>query len=311
MDVIDSRPLNFAISGGAGFIGAALANELHARGNNAIKLLDNLSTGDWSRVNYEADKILIDISRAKAEDLIAALSGTDVLFHLSAVKLHNEKNSFDDLIMHNVIGTQKLLAAAGQAGVKRVVFTSSLYAYGMLEMETFTEDLMPFPSTVYGASKLFGEGLVSIAAQKYGFEYSIARLFFIYGEKQYSQGGYKSVIINNFERLKSGQSAIINGDGEQILDYLHVNDCVSALIALSEKTTNDVFNVSSGASLSIEVLTQKMLQITGKSEKSYAEPDWTQGTRRVGSNKKIHNLTGWSPKITLEDGLEKTWRSLN
>jgi UDP-glucose 4-epimerase len=311
VDVIDSRPLNFAISGGAGFIGSALANELHTRGNNAIKLLDNLSTGDWSRVNYEADKILIDISRAKAEDLIAALSGTEVLFHLSAVKLHNEKNSFDDLIMHNVIGTQKLLAAAGQAGVKRVVFTSSLYAYGMLEMETFTEDLMPLPSTVYGASKLFGEGLVSIAAQKYGFEYSIARLFFIYGEKQYSQGGYKSVIINNFERLKSGQPAIINGDGEQILDYLHVNDCVSALIALSEKTTNDVFNVSSAAPLSIEVLTQKMLQITGQSEKSYAEPDWTQGTRRVGSNKKIHNLTGWSPKITLEEGLEKTWRSLN
>ena len=311
MAVIGSKPLKYAISGGAGFIGAALANELHSRGQHAIRLFDNLSTGDWSRLNYEADKNLIDISEAKVEDLIGALSGTEILFHLSAVKLHNEKNSFDELIMHNVIGTQKLLEAAGQAGVKKIVFTSSLYAYGMLDMETFTEELMPFPSTVYGASKLFGEELVSIAAQKYGFEYSIARLFFIYGEKQYSQGGYKSVIISNFERLKSGQPAIVNGDGGQILDYLHVNDCVSALIALSEKTTNDVFNVSSAAPLSINDLTTKMLKIVGRSDLIYAEPDWTQGTRRVGSNKKIHRLTGWAPKITLEDGLGRTWRSLN
>lgn len=311
MDKTDSKPLNIAISGGAGFIGAALANELHSRGQYKIKLFDNLSTGDWSRLNYSADKTLVDISIAKVEDLVEALSGTEILFHLSAVKLHNEKNSFDELIMHNVIGTQKLLEAAGQAGVKKVVFTSSLYAYGLLEMESFTEDLMPFPSTVYGASKLFGEGLVSISAKKYGFEYSIARLFFIYGEKQYSQGGYKSVIVNNFERLKSGLPAVINGDGEQILDYLHVSDCVSALISLSEKTTNDIFNVSSSEPLSIEKLTTKMLQIAGQTELSYAEPDWTQGTRRVGSNKKIHNLTGWTPKITLEEGLERTWRSLN
>jgi UDP-glucose 4-epimerase len=311
MDIADSRPLKVAISGGAGFIGAALANELHSRGHDSIKLLDNLSTGDWSRLNYDADKIVIDISNSKVEDLASTLSGTEILFHLSAVKLHNEKNSFDELIMHNVIGTQKLLEAAGQAGVKKVVFTSSLYAYGLLEMESFTEDLMPFPSTVYGASKLFGEGLVSISAKKYGFEYSIARLFFIYGEKQYSQGGYKSVIVNNFERLKSGLPAVINGDGEQILDYLHVSDCVSALISLSEKTTNDIFNVSSSEPLSIEKLTTKMLQIAGQTELSYAEPDWTQGTRRVGSNKKIHNLTGWTPKITLEEGLERTWRSLN
>ncbi len=311
MDTTESKPSKIAISGGAGFIGAALANELHFRGHHQIKLLDNLSTGDWSRLNYEADETFIDISSAKVEDLADALSGTEVLFHLSAVKLHNEKNSFDDLIMHNVIGVQKLLEAAGQAGVKKVIFTSSLYTYGMLEMEKFTEDLTPSPSTVYGASKLLGEGLVSIAAQKYGFEYSIARLFFIYGERQYSQGGYKSVIINNFERLKCGQPAVINGDGTQILDYLHVDDCVSALIVLSEITTNDIFNVSSAVPLSIKELTMQMLKVTGKSNLRYAEPDWTQGTRRVGSNKKIHKLTGWCPKISLEEGLDRTWRSLS
>lgn len=311
MGQFESKNLRIAITGGAGFIGAALANELRFRGYGEIKLLDNLSTGDWSRLNCEDSRFLIDISTAKVDDLTQALSGTDILFHLSAVKLHNEKNSFEDLIRNNVIGTQNLLVAAGLAEVKKIVFTSSLYAYGMLKDRIFTENSLPLPSTVYGSSKLMGEGLVSIAAQKYGFKYSIARLFFIYGENQYSTGGYKSVIVKNFERLKSGQSAVINGDGEQILDYLHVSDCVSALISLSENVTNDVFNISSGIPLSIKQLTRQMLKVTGEDSLMYADADWTHGTRRVGSNRKIQKLTGWFPSTTLDEGLTRTWESLN
>ncbi len=310
MVLVDSKYPKIAISGGAGFIGASLANELHRRGNKNLLLLDNLSTGDWSRLDFEAPSTLVDISRIKVEDLAAALSGTEILFHLSAVKLHNEKNSFDDLNGNNVIGTHNLMEAAGLAGVKKVVFTSSLYSYGMLKIQTFTEDVVPYPSTIYGASKLFGEGLVSIAAKKYEFDYSIARLFFIYGEKQYSEGGYKSVIVNNFERIRSGQPAVINGDGGQVLDYLHVSDCVDALISLSEHTTNEIFNISSGIPISIEHLTRQMLSVAGKTSFIYAEPDWTQGTRRVGSNMKIQKLTGWHPKVTLEEGLARTWKDL-
>lgn len=300
-----------AITGGAGFIGASLANELHRRGNKDLSLLDNLSTGDWSRLDFETPNTLVDISKINVEELAAALSGTEILFHLSAVKLHNEKNSFEDLNRNNVIGTRNLMEAAGLAGVKKVVFTSSLYSYGMLKIQTFTEDVVPYPSTIYGASKLFGEGIVSIAAKKYGFEYSIARLFFIYGEKQYSEGGYKSVIVNNFERIRSGQPAVINGDGGQVLDYLHVSDCVDALISLSEQTTNEIFNISSGIPISIEHLTKQMLSVAGKTNFIYAEPDWTQGSRRVGSNMKIQKLTGWYPKVTLEEGLARTWKGLN
>jgi UDP-glucose 4-epimerase len=307
---VNSNNPKIVITGGAGFIGAALANELHIRGHKDITLFDNLSTGDWSRLNFDAIKNQTDISDIKVEELAKALLGTEILFHLSAVKLHNERNSFEDLIRNNVLVTQNLLEAAGLAGIKKVIFTSSLYAYGMLKVETFTEDLVPFPNTIYGSSKLFGEGLVSTASQKYGFKYSIARLFFIYGEKQYSKGGYKSVIVNNFERFKSGQPAVINGDGKQVLDYLHVSDCVSALISLSESTTNEIFNVSSGLPLSIELLTQQMLKVAGKGSVRYAESDWTQGTHRVGSNMKISKHTGWFPRISLIDGLARTWKDL-
>ena len=302
--------MHIAITGGAGFIGAALANELFKRGYPRILLLDNLSTGDWSRLEHEFDYRTIDISTAKLNELVPLLSGIDVLFHLSAVKLHNENNTFDDLVLHNVIGTQKLLEAAGKAGVKKVVFTSSLYAYGMPETNFIAEECHPLPNTIYGATKLFGEGLVYIASSKYGFDYTIARLFFIYGQKQFSKGGYKSVIVNNFEQLKSGRPAQINGDGKQILDYLHVSDCVDALIELSHSGNGEIFNVSSGIPLTIGELTEKMCHVTGVNLSVFAPPDWTHGTRRVGSNTKLKQLTGWIPRVSLEEGLNRTWSSL-
>jgi UDP-glucose 4-epimerase len=299
-----------AITGGAGFIGAALANELRRRGYFDVVLLDNLSTGDWSRLEYDFHTETIDISSSSVEQLGKKLTDVDILFHLSAVKLHNELNSFDDLVQNNIVGTQKILDAAAKAGVRHIVFSSSLYSYGLLDLDRFTEDATPNPTTVYGATKLFGEELVSISSKKYGFSFSNARLFFIYGEKQYSKGGYKSVIVNNFERLKSGLPAQINGDGNQILDYLHVSDCVDALIKLAENKTNDVFNISSGLPTTILQLTDEMLNIVGLNVKLFAPGDWTHNTRRVGSNTKIKNILGWQPRVSLEEGLWQTWKGI-
>ncbi len=302
---------NVAITGGAGFIGSELANMLKRRNYSSLHLIDNLSTGEWRRLDFELKTSDIDISLTKVSRLREMLTGIDTLYHLSAVKLHNENNSFDDLISHNVIATENIFEAAGQAGVKNIVFTSSLYAYGMPSNKLINEDTPVNPTTAYGASKFFGENLLSIASCKFGFDYSIARLFFIYGEKQYSEGGYKSVVVRNFERMRDGLPALINGDGGQVLDYLYVKDCVEALILLGENPINDVVNVSSGEPLSIGALVGKMMQITGIHEVSYGDPDWTHGTHRVGSNLKLRNLTGWTPKVSLDEGLQRTWRSLN
>ena len=164
---------------------------------------------------------------------------------------------------------------------------------------------------MYGASKIFGENALSIIADKYSFQFSIARLFFIYGEKQFASGGYKSVIVNNFERIKNGLPAIINGDGEQILDYLYIGDCVDALICLAEKPQNGVLNVSSGIGITIKSLIGRMLDISGTSDFIHATADWTSGTRRVGTYQKLKASTGWTPQISIDEGLLKTWESLN
>jgi nucleoside-diphosphate-sugar epimerase len=167
------------------------------------------------------------------------------------------------------------------------------------------------PTTYYGASKLFGESSLKLNSDKFGFQYSIARLFFIYGEKQFALGGYKSVVIGNFERLKSGLPALVNGDGEQVLDYLYIDDCVDALICLMESKVNEIVNISSGQPITILDLTNRMMEIAGLQRFEFVDPDWTHGTKRVGDRSKMETLTGWIPRISLSEGLSRTWESLN
>ena len=298
------------ITGGAGFIGAALANSLSMDSSNAVFAIDNLSTGSWDRVSSKVNKIDLDLTIAKDEELKKVFDGADVVYHLSAVKLHNQNNSFDSIIQNNVYASQRVFEAAGMAKVKRVIFTSSLYAYGLPEITPMKESSELIPITAYGASKVFGENLLKINSLKFGYSFGVARLFFIYGPNQFAEGGYKSVIISNFERIRRGISATITGDGKQILDYLYIDDCVEALKLLGEAHQSDTFNISSGEGQSILELTKVMLQVALGDKFEFVEPDWTKGTIRIGSNQKLREQLGWTPQVSILDGITQTWKSL-
>lgn len=298
------------ITGGAGFIGSHLANSLLDAGFSNITCIDNLSAGNWDRINPKINRIESDIGDLDEETLGKILETTEVVFHLSAVKLHNNVNSFDEMMQHNVVATEKLLRISGESGIKTFVFTSSLYSYGLPSVIITSEDTPLEPTTYYGASKVMGEHLVKMLALKYGFDYSIARLFFIFGENQYAEGGYKSVIVNNFERLIQGKPAIVHGDGSQVLDYLHVSDCVTALISMAQSPTNTILNIASSTPVTILDLTLDMIEIFGAGSFVHSEPDWTAGTYRVGSNKRLREMLSWEAKIDLHQGLIKTLGSM-
>ena len=302
--------MKIVITGGAGFIGAALASNLANNPKNEVIAIDNTSSGDWRRIKGNVKQINLDIALTDSEVIQEILKDAGIVFHLAATKLHNAQNSFNAILQNNIVASQKIFENSGIAGVKRVVFTSSLYVYGLPETMVINETLKPNPSTFYGASKAFGESILQVNSQKYGYSACTARLFFIYGPHQFAEGGYKSVIISNFEKIISGALPTVFGSGSQVLDYLYIDDCIEALELIGKSNILGEFNISSNFGISILNLTKLMIKIANGSTCTFDVADWTDGTVRVGANEKLRNSIGWSPKIDLIEGLTRTWRSI-
>ena len=295
----------YLITGAAGFIGSHLCNSILADGSHSVVAVDNLRSGSWGRVNDLAECVDLDIAVLGQSDWAKLLDGVDVVFHLAAEKYNSSKSSPEKVIQSNVIATEQLVRASATAGVRRVVFTSSLYAYGSFGPEGMDESDVCQPDTLYGASKLMGEGVLRAETRNTGLSWNVARLFFIYGPNQFANGGYKSVIISNFERLLDNEAPIIRGDGSQSLDYVYIDDCVEALRTMSNSLIDrQVTNISSATPVSINQLTREMAAIAKSENQPIFEPaDWTAGTSRWGINKNALNRFGWEFKTPLEVGL--------
>lgn len=271
--------------------------------------VDNERSGDWSRVDVDCARVQEDLAVMRFGELVDVCCGADVLFHLAAEKYNSSKSSPERVLDVNVVATDRLYRAAAAAGVRKVVFTSSLYAYGSLGPEPMRETQPPAPTTTYGASKVMGEHLLRVLERDHGTAWSVARLFFVYGPRQYAEGGYKSVILSNFERLLRGKRPTIYGDGGQQLDYVFVDDVVRALRALvASDQDGRIYNIGSGHGTSVNELTVRMMNIAERElEPEYCPPDWTAGSIRVGDPSAARMGLGWSATTTIDDGLARVW----
>jgi UDP-glucose 4-epimerase len=297
------------VTGAAGFIGGHLCTRLLDSGVEQVVGVDSLRSGDWTRTPVDVVRDERDISDISVEEWSDILDGADVLFHLAAEKYNSSKSSPDKLMRANVFATEHLFRAAALVGVRRAVFTSSLYAYGSMGRESMVESQLPSPTTLYGASKLMGEHILQSLDREIGLSWNAARLFFIYGPHQHAEGGYKSVILTNFERVLRGESPVIYGDGQQSLDYVYIDDCVDALIELGKSGKDRaVVNVSTGSATTIKELTEMMMRITGAAlDPTYADADWTAGSRRCGDTQKMAQVFGWAARTPMSDGLQRVY----
>jgi UDP-glucose 4-epimerase len=304
------------VTGGCGFIGSHLARRLVEQGAREVLVLDKMKYGAARDLPAGVKVVRFALGEDEPGLLQQHLAGIDHVFHLAAEKHSQTDRDPDVILSSNVGGTQALLTAASRAGVRKVVFASSVYAYGRMGLPAMVETELPQPRTVYGVSKLAGEHLTAAAAARGGFEWIVLRYFFVYGPGQFRGSGYKSVIVKNGERLLQGLPPTVMGDGEQALDYVYVDDVVDATLrALESSVSGETFNVASGQAVTVNRLLAGLAatalasqgQAGAPLDKVHLPPDDTAGSCRVGSIDRIQAVLGWCPRVNLEEGLYRTY----
>jgi UDP-glucose 4-epimerase len=306
----------FVVTGGCGFIGSHLCRKLVELGASDVLAIDSLRYGDLSNLGGIAGVRVLrhTLGTDDPVPLADALRGADGLFHLAAEK-HNQSIDSPVAVMRaNIEGTHALYAAASAAGIKRVVFSSSLYAYGRVTGPPMREDEVPQPATIYGISKLAGERLLAHFTKSDAMSGRALRYFFVYGPRQWAGMGYKSVIMKNAERLLAGQGPLVFGDGEQALDYVFVDDVVDATIEALTRPVDDprmlpVLNIASGRAVTVNELLRTLCDVAGRPfAPEYGPADATAGTNRCGDPSHTADALGWRASTDLRAGLSRVWR---
>jgi len=300
------------VTGGCGFIGSHLVHALAARGAKRIVVLDSLRYGkpeNLGTLDEQVEVVQYTLGEGPQDVLKPALEGVTHLFHLAAEKHNQSKDSPARVYQSNIVGTHTLFENAVEAGVRKIVFTSSLYAYGRMTGAPFVESEVPQPRTVYGISKLAGEHVLAHFGQTQGVAWNVLRYLFVYGPKQFAGLGYKSVIMKNFERILNGERPVILGDGAQELDYVFVDDVVEATLkAMESPVANEVLNIASGRGTRIDELTEAMLRVSGSTLRpTHGPADWTHGSCRVGNAERAAEVLDWRATTPLEVGLGRTF----
>ncbi|ARS68813.1 NAD-dependent epimerase/dehydratase family protein [Sinorhizobium meliloti] len=300
------------ITGGAGLIGSHIADVVAREEPQEILILDNFVRGRRENLHQAASTGRVRIIEGDIRDralLARVMDGVDVVFHQAAIRItqcaEEPRLAFDVLAG----GTFDVLEAAIKASVSKVVAASSASVLGLAESFPTTEDHHPYNNrTIYGAAKVFNEGLLRSFTEMYGLNYVALRYFNVYGPRMDVHGVYTEVLIRWMERIAAGCPPIILGDGTQTLDFVHVRDIARAnLLAAKSGVTDEVFNVASGTETSLKDLAQLLARIMGSSIEPQYEPARKVNavTRRLADMRKAERLLGFKTEISLEEGLRE------
>ncbi|MBO9309463.1 MAG: NAD-dependent epimerase/dehydratase family protein [Chloroflexi bacterium] len=299
--------MRFLVTGGAGFIGSALANRLAAEGHE-VRVLDDLSAGDPSRLHAD-----VSFARGDVNDipkLWTLLQGVECVYHLAARVSVPESALYPrEYNAVNVGGTVAVLEAMRDAGVRRVVFSSSGAVYGEQAQQPLHESMLPNPSSPYAVSKLAAEGYLRVMGIRWGIETVSLRIFNAYGPGQPLPASHPPVIPSFLRHALRGGSIIVHGDGEQTRDYVYIDDVVAALVAAAtaEGVDQQVINVGSGVETSVNELIEAISATLGKPLTPLYVRNQDRGVSRMCADlRRAAELLGFTPKVSLAEGLALT-----
>lgn len=300
------------VTGGAGAIGSNVADELVLAGADEIIVLDNFVRGRrenlaWALANGPVRLVEGDIrDRMLVRELMA---GIDVVFHLAAIRITQCAEEPRLALEVLVDGAYDVFEAAANAGVRRVVASSSASVYGLAEEFPTTESHHPYANdTLYGAAKTFNEGLLRSMHTMNGLDYVALRYFNVYGPRMDVHGVYTEVLVRWMERIAAGQPPLILGTGSQTMDFVYIGDVARAnLLAAQSDVTDVALNVASGVETSLLELAEMLLAVMGSdlSVEFGPERSVNKVSRRLAETTFAREQLGFEAETGLEDGLTR------
>jgi UDP-glucose 4-epimerase len=304
------------VTGGAGFIGSTIVDQLLAAGASEIRVLDNFVRGSWRNLEHalaQGGVNVVDGDIRDASLVERATDGADYVFHQAALRITRCAEAPREAVEVLMTGTLNVLEAALKHKVKKVVAASSASVYGEPSYLP-VDELHPFNNrTMYGAGKIATEQMLRALHDTSGLRYVAFRPFNVYGPRMDTVGAYTEVLIRWLDAIEANKPPLIFGDGHQSMDFVYVEDVARAnLAAIYKDVTDEVFNVGTGVQTSLNELCNLILKLTG----STLTPEYREARkvgnveRRRAATEKADKMLGFRASVTLEQGLRELiqWR---
>jgi UDP-glucose 4-epimerase len=308
------------ITGGAGAVGSNLADQVVRAGASEIVVLDNFVRGRRANLAWALEHGNVELIEGDIRDraqVAALMQGIDVVFHMAALRITQCAVEPRTALEVMVDGSYNVLEAAIEAGVRKVVAASSASAYGLAVDFPTTEEHHPYANdTLYGAAKVFLEGLLRSMHSMHGLDYVALRYFNVYGQRMDIHGVYTEVLVRWMERIETGTPPLILGTGSQTMDFVNIEDVARAtLLAAEASVTDEVFNVASGTETSLLELAHMLLKVMGREDLEIEfgpERGVNKVPRRLADTTLAGARLGFEAEIGLEEGLRRLvdwWRA--
>lgn len=294
------------VTGGAGFIGSYVVDKLINNNIETRVLVSGFRSNNHpSIINKKA--IIIKGNVLDYDSLLLATKDVDVVFHIGGIVSHYCVKYPELAIDVNIKGTWNLKEACVANNVKRIIYASSSFVYGDINSNPINEKDITNPKDLLGVTKLSGEKIIQ-SIHPHKIDYTILRLFNVYGGRQYSDEFYTSVLSTWIRKALNGESIEIHDTGTQSLDFTYVEDFADAFVlSMNETAKNEIFNIGSGTSISMNELSKLVNKLTNNKKEPYYNINHPMFLRNIKANiDKIESVLGWKPKTGIEEGLVKT-----